>query len=45
LLDRQRGASHRLSEAGYALRSLFTEAQLLAERDVEGGRAGYGRDQ
>ena len=44
LLDRQHGASRRLSEAGYALRSLFTEAQLLGERDVEGGRAGYGRD-
>lgn len=29
LLDRQSGAARRLAEAGYALRTLFTEAQLL----------------
>jgi len=44
LLDREHGASRRLGDAGYALRSLFTEAQLLSERDVDGGKSAYGRD-
>ena len=44
LLDREHGASRRLGEAGYPLRSLFTEAQLLGERDADSRRTGYGRE-